>query len=221
MPGIRPQIGDILEVRTVCQCFDTTQISVNVMHYRMTSQGSSAPDLDEIAASFSNHFNAGYQLIMPASCTYRGTGVKNLTLPATEEHVSKASSGPGLASGTELPQQVSYVINFKTGLAGKGHRGRIYPGFVPTSHVNSSGNMSAAGITAIQLAASNIPITWTAGSGGVTGTYVLIVLRRQANKLPLPFPTWDNVNLVTARLQFGTQRRRGDFGRQNAVPLGF
>jgi len=221
MPGLRPAPGDILEVRTVCSNAD--QIAINVMHYRVTFLTGAAPGclLSEIATDLSNHFNAGYQLVMPATAAYRGTGVKNLMPPATQEAVSIASAGPGVVGGTEIPQQVSYLVNLKSENSGRGYRGRFYPGFVTSLHVNTSGNMNAAGITAIQLLATNTPIVRTITVGGNSTTIQMVILRRQEKKLPLPFPTYVDVVSVNARLAFATQRRRGDFGRTNQAPLGF
>src|SRR5580765_1261985 len=221
MAGIRPLPGDILEVRTVCSNAD--QIAINVFHYRVTFLTGPTPGvlLSDIAADLSNHFNAGYQLVMPPSAAYRGTGVKNMMAPPTQEFVSTGSTGPGVAGGTEIPQQVSYVVNLKSENSGRGFRGRFYPGFVTNAHVNTSGNMNAAGITAIQALAANTPIVRTIAAGANTTTIQMIILRRQEKKLPLPFPTYVDVQTVNARFAFGTQRRRGDFGRTNQAPLGF
>jgi len=221
MPGIRPTPGDILEVRTVCTNAD--QLSLNVFHYRVTFTTGPAPGvtISEMAAALSNIFSPGYQSIMPASAAYRGTGVKNLMPPPTQEATSTSGAGPGVASGFEIPQQVSYLVNFKTESSGRGFRGRVYPGFVANSFVNASGNMNAAGFTAIQLMAATIVGNFTVTSGANQTTIQLIILRRQANKLPLPFPTYADVITITARNAFATQRRRGDFGRTNTTPLGF
>jgi hypothetical protein len=208
-------------VRTVCSNAD--QIALNVFHYRVTFLTGAAPGvlLADIAADLSNHFNAGYQLVMPPSCAYRGTGVKNITPDPTQEFVSVASAGPGVAGGTEVPQQVSYLVALRSANSGRGFRGRFYPGFVTNAHVNTSGNLNATGITQIQLLAANTPIVRTITVAGNSTTIQMIILRRQANKLPLPFPTYVDVETITARLAFATQRRRGDFGRTNQAPLGF
>jgi len=221
MPGVRPVPDDILEVRTVCSNAD--QISLNVYHYRVTFVAGPSPGctLTQIAAALSNIFAPGYQLIMPPSCAYRGTGVKNLSPPPTQEAVSTAGAGPGVAAGTEIPQQVSYLVNFKTDFSGRGYRGRVYPGFVSSNFVNTSGNMNAAGLTAIQLMAATITGNFTVTGGGDSTTIQLVVLRRQANHLPLPFPTTADVTTITARNAFATQRRRGDYGRTNQAPSGF
>jgi hypothetical protein len=221
MPGIRPQPDDILEVRTVCTNAD--QLSLNVYHYRTTFTAGPAPGVTiaEMAASLSAIFSPGYQTIMPASAVYRGTGVKNMMIPPTQEATSTAGAGPGVASGSEIPQQVTYLVNFKTANSGRGFRGRVYPGFVANSFVNTSGNMNAAGFTAIQLMAATIVGNFTITSGPNQTTIQLVILRRQANKLPLLFPTTADVITITARNAFATQRRRGDFGRTNTTPLGF
>lgn len=221
MPGVRPQIGDILEVRSVCANGDNDQIAINVFHYRMESQGSTAPVLQEIANNFHTAFENQYAFVMPPSCQFAGIGVKNITPPATVEFVSTLPDAAGVGPPGELPNQVSYVVNFKTILSGRGHRGRCYPGFPPRDHANAQGNMSIAGITAVQLWASGFPITQNTGGGSETAVFRAVVLRRTQGGLPLPFPSYDFITTCTARLRFGTQRRRGDFGRTNARPLGF
>jgi hypothetical protein len=221
MPGIRPTPGDVLEVRTVCSNAD--QIAMNVLHYRVVSSAGPGPGVtcQDIAANLSNLVNAGYQVVMPASCAYRGTGVKNITPFPTQEFVSTGSAGPGVAGGTEVPQQVSYLVNFKTINSGRGFRGRIYPGFVTTVHVNSSGNMNAAGLTAIQLLASVIPISRVITAGGDSTTIQLVILRRMNGGVPLPPLSTADVITVNARNAYATQRRRGDYGRTNQAPIGF
>jgi hypothetical protein len=221
MPGIRPIVSDMLEVRTVCSNAD--QIAINVLHYRVTAVAGPGPGVTcaDIAANLSNLVNAGYQVVMPASCAYRGTGVKNITPFATQEFVSTASAGPGVAGGTEIPQQVSYLVNFKSIFSGRGFRGRIYPGFVSSVHVNTSGNMNALGLTAIQLLASVIPISRVITVGGDSTTIQLVILRRVAGGVPLPPLSSVDVQTANARGAFATQRRRGDFGRTNQAPLGF
>jgi hypothetical protein len=158
---------------------------------------------------------------MPPSAAYRGTGVKNITPFPTQEFVSIGSAGPGLAGGTEIPQQVSYLVNLKSIFSGRGFRGRFYPGFVTSTHVNTSGNINAAGITAIQLLAANTPITRTITVGADSTSIQFVILRRTAAGVPLPPLSFVDVTTVNARLAFATQRRRGDFGRTNQAPLGF
>jgi len=198
-------------------------LSLHVLHHRVTFLTGPAPGVTiaEIAASLSAIMGPGYQLLMPASAAYRGVGVKNLMPPPTQEATSVVGAGPGVAGGAEIPQQVSYLVNFKTANSGRGFRGRIYPGFVSNVFVNTSGNMNAAGLTAIQLMAATIVGNFTITSGANQTTIQLVILRRQYQKLPLVFPTTADVISITARNAFATQRRRGDFGRTNTTPLGF
>jgi hypothetical protein len=113
------------------------------------------------------------------------------------------------------------LVNFKTINSGRGFRGRIYPGFVTTVHVNSSGNMNAAGLTAIQLLASVIPISRVITVGGDSTTIQLVILRRMNGGVPLPPLSTADVITVNARNAYATQRRRGDYGRTNQAPIGF
>ena len=219
MPGVLPGLGEFLQVRTVCKNAD--QISINVFHYRVLTSTSIPARLEAYPGAFDVVFSPMYALIMAPSAVYRGCGVKNITPVPTTEFISTAHATIGTLGGTEIPQQVSYVVNFKTPFSGRGYRGRCYPGFPPTSAVDSVGGMSPAGITSIQLWAAGMPITLTVNDAGNTSTVQLVIMHRQRNKLPLPFGDFSFVQSATARKLWGTQRRRGDFGRPNEVPVGF
>lgn len=221
MPGIRPTIGDVLEVRNVCLNSFHDQIGVNVLHYRVIAQGSFTPTLAEIATNLRGDFEPLYQLTLANEARYSGVGVKNMAPVATEEHVASVAGVFGTSGLNEMPSQVSYLVGIKTGFAGPGHRGRIYVPFPSTTLVDSQGNMNAAGITAIQLWAAGMPLTKTIVSGVNSVTIQLCILRRVQGGLPLVPPQSDLAVSVHPRFKFATQRRRGDYGRINPLPVGF
>lgn len=221
MPGIRPTIGDVLEVRNVCLNSHHDQIGVNVLHYRVTAQGTFTPTLAEIAANLRPVFADIYTLCMANECRYSGVGVKNMAAPATEEHVASVGGIFGNEGLNEFPSQISRLVSIKTGFAGPGHRGRIYVPFPSTNSANSEGNMSASGITSIQLFAAGFPLTKTITSGANSVTIVLGVLRRIAGGVALPPGTIDLAIQLVPKFLFATQRRRGDYGRINPLPVGF
>lgn len=218
MPGLLPIIGDVLQVRYCC--YSENQISLNVLHYRVQSVAGVGAPLTDIATFFDITMAAAYKDLIGAFSKYRGVGVTNLAPPATVEVATTGQDGAGTVAGADLPTQVSYLVSFQTAKRGRGFRGRMYPGFPPSAHIDSDGHMNAAGVAAIEAFFLALPFTGTVtAAGGNTTTLVMGVYRRIANGLPLIPPQFEPYTFGTWREKWATQRRRGDLGRTNVLPF--
>lgn len=213
-------VGSNYQVQ-VC-CYTPTQISLNTSYWQVTAIGAGTDmSVSAMAVGFDTVFKDVYKPWMSPQATYRGVQVKWLpaTLIPQAGYAAVTNDGPGTAAGLNLPTQVSGVITWRTALAGRRYRGRIYPGFPSDTWADNGGNLSVAGQTQLAIIATaySVPVV-IAGVGGVQDvtfalqvrSFLLIGPPRQYSY----FPTtgW------TARTRFATQRRRGQYGRQNALP---
>jgi len=215
-------VGDIYRVRFVCNT--STQIAINTLYLRCTLQ--TAPGLDptqeDIAIQVDTDSEAPYKAMMSADAAYRGVSVQLVTDPLPVFASSIANAGFGTAAGTNVPANVAYVIGTTTAFAGRKWRGRIYPGFPATSFVDSNGFLNAAGLAALQTLASNLQgVTTVTGAAMGSGTFQLEYALQQQIRPPTDPKTYQYFDIVDflARSKLGTQRRRGAYGRQNALPF--
>jgi hypothetical protein len=218
MPGSTPIVGDVLEIRTLC--FSIDQISVNVMHWRVGNVSGAGVSLQDIAAQFDTDVNGAYKNWMPANCNYRGIGITNLTGERTVEYHATGFTGPGTQTAKMLPTQTTGLISFKTALAGRHMRGRIFPGLPWTDWMLATSQMTAAGLIALNTIRSAIGLAKVASIGANSTTVVLTVMHRPTLARPIPpnSLTTDVTSAVASGL-WATQRRRGEFGRTNQVPF--
>jgi len=218
MAGSTPNVGDVLEIRTLC--FSIDQISVNVMHWRVSVLTGAGVTLQDIAAQFDTDVNGAYKNWMAANCNYRGIGITNLTGDRTVEYHATGFTGPGTQTASTLPTQVTGLISFKTALAGRHMRGRIFPGLPWAGWVLATSQMTAAGLVALNTIRSSIGLAKTATVGPNGTTIVLTVMHRPTPARPIP-PNSLTTDVTTAAASglWATQRRRGEFGRTNQVPF--
>lgn len=107
----------------------------------------------------------------------------------------------GTAPLQALPANCTYLIQLKTGLAGRRNRGRMYPPAVPESDVDSLGKLSTA--VGSRLDTVRVKLE-TLAAGGIANTNIQGFYILHSNELIPP-------TLVTAVIPIGsvaTQRRR-------------
>lgn len=216
MPGIIPIVGDMLESRS-CQ-YTNNQIALNVLHWKVTGVTSGGLTLASIAAQFDTNWFFSYKLWMSPDSSWRGVGVRNLTAPRTTEFASIAHDGVGTGGGQNLPTQTSGVLSTFTGLGGRKGHGRFYPGFPASTYADAQGEQNAAGSLQLAQIAAVINVSEVL-SVGPTSTTVQMVVRNKDLPGPPPVPQGTDVRSIITRLIFGTQRRRGQYGRPNALPF--
>lgn len=95
--------------------------------------------------------------------TYESWSLRQVWGAGVEYHASKPIRTGGLlyegnftgtvvgtqSTGTPLPPHVAYVIQLKTGLAGRRNRGRLYMGGVRIEEVGADGNLLAGFVTGV------------------------------------------------------------------------
>lgn len=213
MPGTVPAIGDLIQVRV--QCVQGPQLSMNVLHYRVTSIVGGGLTLLEMGNALNGLWSPVYRPWMPVDATYRGVLVQNLQPPKTDS-VEAATSLAGTAIGAGMAKQVSGLITYRTGFGGRANRGRSYIGFGSSTWMQAGGELSGAGLAILTALGVQLgPIIAPTFGGKQTALH--LVIRHPDAGGPPPVPQSTDVATVQAEQLLATQRRRGDFGRPNII----
>lgn len=190
----------------------TIQLGVNNLYYRCDAQvGGGAAEQDFIN-EVDTSFQAAYKAAISVGANYYGVSGRELLPTKSGNVVQNVNAGAGTVAGNMLPKQVAAVFTKHTPQPGHSGRGRVYIGFQPVA-----GNTAAAGIAAGQLALlDTLRSIFASGILAITGA-------DQSHMQPVLYSKKLNafftVSSVTKAAIWGTQRRRGDYGRQNALPF--
>jgi len=204
-------VGDIVEARVYCTVL--TQTSINVRHYVCTAKAGTGCTDQELADVLSTAFAAPYKALMSASSSYRGVGIHRL-LPAPPglETFSIIGQGIGTVAGDLLPKQTAGLITLRSLFSGKSFRGRVYIPF-PGETDNGANSAPIGGyVTRLGTLATEFMTVRNPGAGGNTCQFVAGIFSR---KLQIE----SVITSFVAKTIWGTQRKRGDFGRLNASPI--
>jgi len=204
-------LNDVYQVRSVC--YTTTQVAVNVRHYRVTAEAPPVPSAAIIAGQNGAAFAAAYTPVLVVLARFRGIGVQKVApAPPLLEGTDILNDAPGTFPGEGLPKQVAGLITFRTPFAGRAFRGRLYAPF-PSEDANTAVAVPSAPYLAL-LDALRLhymaSINAIAGGGNITMT-PCIFHRSTA--------TFTDINSSLIRTVWATQRRRSDFGRPNTLPF--
>jgi hypothetical protein len=211
MAGIVPIVGDFLQIRVNCQA--ASQLSQNVLHYRVASTGGGGHTLQQLADGFRAQIDNQYRAWMPATATFNGCTVQNLSPPRTNPFQSVAAAAAGTSAGDLAPRQASGLISTRTALGGRANHGRIYVGFLSSTFVDADGELDAGGLAVLVGVAGALGPTVTITTGPLSDQLQLVVRHPDAGAPPTPQGT--DIVAIQAQLLIATQRRRGDYGRQN------
>lgn len=209
--------GERIKVRFVC--YTANQISVNVLHYVAANLLGTVTDAD-LAAFFDARMSVEYYNLMNNTARYRGCGVAFLRGANTIEEVSVANDGAGTSGATPLPMQSCGMITKRTVLGGRANRGRVYLPFPSSGDSDPALNRPTAGYAvSAGVYAGKALVGFTAViSIGVNEVGLSPALVRRAAGPPVTF-THKLVTGVSMPLKWGTQKRRGNYGKPNALPF--
>ena len=207
------QIGDVYEALVVCVMQEQT--SINTLHLSVVDHiGTGATDLD-IAKQVDAIMGPVMKPLICSNAEYHGSSVRKVSpLPLGALISWQGQKGMGTAFATPMPRQVTGVITWKTALAGRSFRGRFYAPFATTQDINTGPKADpTAAYTAKLTAVGNALMPgFVAGVGGNTNSFKLVVWSK---KLRVATP----VSTFVSQGIFGTQRKRGGYGRPNLPPF--
>lgn len=202
-------LNDLLEFKVYCSL--GAQLAINVLHYRVTAITGASTTTASAAARLEFLIQAEYKALLVALATFRGVGVKRL-FPSTPtiEEFSSIASGLGDVGGDPLPKQSAGIITKQTGLAGRANRGRMYIPFPGEDSNDGDGDPTAAYVGDLGALAAILEVPQTVGTAPNDATIQPILYHR----LDGSFTFLTN---FLPRNKWGTQRRRGDYGKTNAL----
>lgn len=210
----RPVGGDHLLVTMFVE--NGEQVAMIGMHFVVVSVTGTGETLNGIASEINGAVRSPMAALLPTTADYVGLTVRNVSHTGITVGAAKTSggAGPGTDTSGPLPTQAALVVTKLTDTSGPGGRGRNYIPFPPRSgdDTTSAGSPNAAYIALVDtmyaaLAQEHI---CDAGGGNVT-TIDPEVFHEQ---------TTTGTPIVGYRVnpKWGTQKRRGDYGRPNGLP---
>ena len=211
MPGTTPGLGDVIQARV--GCVEGTQLSLNVLHYRVTNLVGLGLSCVQLATQLVARFGPLYRPWMPITAFFESVSVQNVSPPASVAFEVGAHQA-GTAIGNGMARQVSGLISHTTQAAGRDQRGRSYIGLGSSTWMDPGGILSGGGFATLAAVAAGLGPTFNLTFGGAT-TSLQLVIRHPNNPGPPPLVSATDVFQVTASAFLATQRRRGDFGRPN------
>lgn len=200
--------GDIVSVRTAC--YATDQVGLNSLGFQLSSI-SGTPTLEGFATGYSAVLRDLYAACMALTAQYYGLSVQRIA-PTITQPIQIVDIVQGFAAGNLTPRQSCGIVAKKGDLPGRPGRGRIYVPFLADSLVGVTGHLNGVGSADIGFLAIKLftSIVVDCGGGNTVTTFPCILNR--------PAPGFNLINSYTVRTKIATQRRRGDYGRSNAVP---
>lgn len=208
-----PIVNDIIEVTVQCWSPILTQLGENTLHYVVTSVTTGGATTSEIAVAMDTQFSAALKGLLSTSAQYEQVLVSKIfPLPRVVQQASSVGAGVGTGGAGLLPGQLSLVVSKYTNLAGPSFRGRVFVPFPYTAACTATGTALAAYVTQCSTYAGRIAANVTVtGAGG--NTVLTPCVWNRVDHVPTILSS------VVAQKIFGTQRRRGDYGRSNPSPL--
>ena len=210
-------IGTLLRARIWAS--NAEQASVNNMGYLVVGL-TGAPTFDtDVARSLDALMAPIYKPTMTTNSHYNGVQVTwPTTTPRPATVFVNTNFGPGTQAPPDLPRQVCGVVGFQTNLAGRRYRGRAYFPFPASSMDSGDGAPSAAYVAYLTSWRGALVGLTSVPNAGATGTAQLSpVIIHEPGKTDVPPPT--PIIASTSSTRWGTQRRRGSYGRANSSPI--
>lgn len=207
--------GDPFQFRMLCKAAD--QISVNVLHAKVTAVGTPFVTDQDFCDAFSLGMSTIYLPMINVNAIYYGA-IMSLRVGSTWMQVATSREGTDVGDGTGdlLPRQSAAILTLTTGTPGRSNRGRVYVPFPGEGFCNVDGhpNSTLTGAMSILGSAMRGPTPVNAPNpinGAMTFTGQIF---HRGNP-----GTYTPVTGFVPRARFGNQRRRGDYGKPNTPPF--
>lgn len=207
--AIPSAVGDLLEVKFFC--YTTDQIGVNVRHY-LVSAITGDGGLSDAIVSWDSVMAPLYKAMLSATARYRGMSIQRILPVPSATVTSVANDGAGLSGGNVLPHQTSGFISLGTPFSGRKEHARMYIPF-PSQGVNDAdGTPLALYVTGMEAIGDQIldDGPYVNGLNGVT--VIPVVFSRATGEIR-------QLTRRSCPKKWATQRRRGEFGQLNPIPL--
>jgi len=214
--------GDIVLARIWTFAPTEVQAAVNSIHYTVSSVGGTPGNDQDVADLLDSIIAPEYKACLSHLAQYRGVQVYILknTFPYLAKTVPAATivnAGDGGGDSTYLPTQTAGIIRYGTPNPGPYGRGRSYIAFPSQSMDSGGGTPSNAYQADLLTLATSLAAGLAISTGGRTATLVRVIVHgtRKDGSHPGPSP----VTTFLTSPAWGTQRKRGVFGRTNRSPI--
>lgn len=206
-------VGDIHEVIGYVE--NGEQIAQNVLHFQVGVATQPGAGSQALADAYSTILAMFYKDSISANTTYLGASWRLVAPARTLAVTSQSGKGIGTASTDELPRQTSAVISLSDGTPTRTGRGRIYWPF-PVEANNDTGGVPSAAYRAKLSGYMGTLLNMTILDGTMAPIAdVKLMIRHNG-----PPVTFTPVAAYRINTRWGTQRRRGSYGRPNVPPQG-
>jgi len=212
-PQIRP--GDIVEFRLLT--FQRNQVGITTQHLKYLRADAEDPRIDDIVHGFGDFIAPQFKLMLNVQCQYVGCDGRIITtVPKSVLFFDAIHQGAGTGGAHMAPQQVSGLVSFYSLTPGATGRGRNY---IPFPAMEDIDELAPEIPTAIyrgklqgwgDLFAAEVNIAYDGGAH--TAIFDPVIWSRKSN-------TFRYITAGFGRGIWATQRRRGDYGRPNPIPL--
>jgi len=213
MSSYRPTVSEVLRITYVTQM--DNQAGLNNQYYQVTTVTGLGCTLDQIAVAAGNTVGGLYAPLLTSVAEYRGVIVHAFQAIPQPAPGLAPDPTPGASGDDPLPGQVAGIITFTTEFAGPGGRGRIYVPFPDETDNDVDHRPTATWITAATNLATFLATPFSTTDGGNQTICTPGIWHRP----PLAEPSFREITGWIVRSRWGTQRRRGDYGRTNLPPV--
>lgn len=176
-------------------------------------------DLTDCLTQFANDIVPKYKALISQEATYRGSRASFRSAGGVFESQwenSTINQGPGAVLGDPLPKQICGIVTRVGEFKGRRHRGRVYTPF-PGEASNDPTEGRPNNTFLVNLSAYGQAITdpLAVNNNGDTATLLPghIVEVNPGDKQFFEWVTY------VPRPYWATQRRRGDYGKENESPI--
>lgn len=205
-------VGNVVEVNAFSKC--QNQVGINVLHYRVSAVGAGN---EALLGKFMEQWIVGnpcgiaYGRCLSDQAAFVALSFQ-VIFPAMSAKYFFASAAVGQVGGDLLPKQASGIIRKVSAVPGRRKGGRVYIPFAGENSNTPDGMPTVQYMDDLDLLGAFLFQNFTGGSMGATQLKPIIYQRS------LPGDSRELAQYRPIR-KWATQRRRGDFGAANDLPV--
>jgi hypothetical protein len=201
-------------------CYQGNQVGINTRYVFIGAITGAPVTEDAFLLALDAILSALYKPLLANTAVYEGMDMQNITTgpPYPIQTTSTSFSGAGTGGALPAPGQVSGIYSTFTNQTGRSYRGRSYIPFPPAALSSTAAPpVPTAGYIALaQSLANAVTGSQTITISGTTILFSWVILHQAPAGIR---GTLSGIVLNEVRTAWATQRRRGDYGRPNPVPL--
>lgn len=205
--------ADVLQLTIATYFTPSRQLGLNTSHWQVTVSGAPPANVSDFVNVMDSLFAPLYKLAISGGAKYYGCrAVKVFPAGAPAPQTATANTGAGLVGTQVLPTAIAGILKFTTANVGRKFRGRNYIPFPDATFLAAAGAEPTAAYVAAILNIGAVYVPQAIIVGGRSATVTPVICNKAGTAPVSP------ITNVLSEGDFGTQHRRGDFGRTNNYP---